>query len=320
MITETGSRRLERRSARVSAALLAGLLTMGLAGCKVQYDATSDATDTSAKPVASAKPGKATTPAKAVKAPTGSALAVLKTIPVKGRAPTTGYSRDEFGPAWTDTDHNGCDQRNDVLRRDLTAETFKPKTHGCIVITGTLADPYTGKTIAFRKQTASEVQIDHLVALQNAWVTGAAKWTPAKRMALATDPLNLLAVDGPTNASKGAGDAATWLPPRKVFRCAYVARQVAVKAKYGAWMTAAEHKATEKVLAGCPDQKLPQVKAIPLGDDSTASSGAGGAGAGTEASAGAYCSPPGAKGVSEAGTRMVCSSKNGDPARWRTDK
>jgi hypothetical protein len=296
---------------RASAVLLMALLaTSALAGCQVAYDATPDSSGADA--------GAST--GKDVKAPAGSALAALKKIPVKGRGPTTGYSRDEFGTAWTDTDHNGCDQRNDVLRRDLTDETFKARTHNCIVLTGTLADPYTGKTIAFRKQDASAVQIDHLVALQNAWVTGASKWTEGKRTALATDPLNLLAVDGPTNSAKGAGDAATWLPPVKSYRCRYVARQIAVKVKYGAWMTSGEHKAVEKVLSGCPDQKLPQANSVAVAaEPSAGTAGSSGSDSATgSASAGAFCSPAGKKGVTDAGTTMVCSSKNGDPARWRS--
>ncbi len=311
MITDSDTTFPGRRSARVSMGLLAALLaTSALAGCQASLDATAD-------------PSGATS-GKAVKGPAGSALAALDKIPVKGRAPGTGYSRDEFGPAWKDTDNNGCDQRNDILRRDLTNETFKPNTHGCIVLSGTLADPYTGKTIAFRKADASAVQIDHVVALQNAWVTGAYKWTKDQRTALANDPLNLMAADGPTNSSKGAGDAATWLP-RKSFRCTYVARQVAVKVKYGAWMTAAEHKAIEGILAGCPKQKLPQVQTIPLGEGSakapagSAKKTAGPADpASTKASPGAFCSPAGAKGVTDEGTKMVCSAKNGDRPRWRS--
>ena len=302
----------------LAAVLALFTLSFALAGCQVTLNA-SDSGSATAKTRAAAKTSAAAKPPKKAEAgspaPAGSALAALKTIAVKGRAPVTGYSRAQFGPAWTDTDHNGCDQRDDVLRRDLTGETFKPKTHGCVVLSGTLVDPYTGATIAFRKAQAAAVQIDHLVALQNAWVTGAFKWTEAKRTALATDPLNLLAVDGPTNESKGAGDAATWLPPRKAFRYAYVARQVAVKVKYGAWITAAEHAAAQRVLATCPNQKLPQVKAIPLGDASGGGSATGGQG-----SAGAFCAPAGATAVSDAGTKLVCSSTNGDPARWRSAK
>ncbi len=189
----------------------------------------------------------------------GSAAAALAKLPVKGRAPKTGYTREQFGAAWADVDRNGCDQRNDVLARDMTNETFKPGTRNCVVLTGTLADPYTGRTIAFsRGQGTSEaVQIDHVVALSDAWQKGAQQLTAASRQRLGNDPLNLLAVDGPTNQSKGDGDAATWLPGAKSYRCSYVARQVEVKAKYGLWVTRSEHDAIAGVLAGCPGQKLP---------------------------------------------------------------
>ncbi len=297
-----------------------GLLALtALAGCATTLDATGTSGSESGS---DAGVGSGT----AVKGPSGSALAALDKITIKGRAAETGYSREEFGTAWKDTDGNGCDQRNDVLRRDLTDETIKPRTKGCVVMSGTLDDPYTGKTIKFRKAEASEVQIDHLVALQNAWVTGAFKWTEKKRTELATDPLNLLAVDGPTNSSKGAGDAATWLPPRKAYRCAYVARQVAVKVKYDVWMTSAEHKAIENVLESCPKQKLPEVKTIPRADDSSGkssgesadkSTGKNDSGTAKDANPGSFCSPEGAKGSSDAGTALVCSSKDGDKPRWR---
>lgn len=195
----------------------------------------------------------------------GTAAAVLATLPVKGRAPKTGYTREQFGAAWTDVDRNGCDQRNDVLARDMTQETFKPGTRSCVVLTGTLNDPYTGRTIAFiRGQGTSEaVQIDHVVALADAWQKGAQQLTADSRTRLGNDPLNLLAVDGPTNRSKGDGDAATWLPAAKTYRCSYVARQVAVKAKYGLWVTRAEHDAIAGILAGCPGQQLPPDSAVP---------------------------------------------------------
>jgi hypothetical protein len=203
-------------------------------------------------------------PAPAVAA-SGDAAAALAKLSVKGRAPKTGYDRDQFGPAWSDADHNGCDTRNDVLKRDLKNETFKPRTHDCIVLTGTLADPYTGRSITFtRGQGTSEaVQIDHMVALSDAWQKGAQQLDAATRQNLANDPLNLLAVDGPTNMGKGDGDAATWLPPNKAFRCSYVARQVAVKAKYHLWVTAGEKNAINGVLGSCPGQKLPVDTTLP---------------------------------------------------------
>lgn len=185
------------------------------------------------------------------------AIIVMKTLIVKGRAPKTGYSRIQFGAAWADVDRNGCDTRNDILRRDLTSIVYRTRT--CVVLTGVLHDPYGGKVIKFRRgaKTSSAVQIDHVVALSDAWQKGAFAWTIAKRTAFANDPLELLAVDGPLNGQKSDSDAASWLPPNKSFRCRYVARQIAVKAKYRIWITVAESDALRRVLADCPKQFLP---------------------------------------------------------------
>ena len=180
------------------------------------------------------------------------ARAALDGLPVKGRAPKTGYERSAFGAAWTDVDHNGCDTRNDILRRDLVDLTFKEGTDGCTVLTGSLTDPYGGEVIAFeRGERSSEVQIDHVVALSDAWQKGAQQWTDEVRTAFANDPANLLAVDGSLNQQKGAGDAATWLPPRKAYRCVYVVRQIRVKAAYGLWVTSAEQEAMSRELDRC---------------------------------------------------------------------
>lgn len=185
--------------------------------------------------------------------PSGAALEQLERLPVKGRAPRTGFDRDKFGPAWADVDHNGCDTRNDILKRDLTDETFKPGTHDCIVLTGILSDPYGGATIHFKRgnDTSAAVQIDHLVPLSDAWQKGAQQWQDERRREFANDPLNLLAVDGPLNNQKSDSDAATWLPPRRAYRCAYVGRQVEVKTKYALWVTQAEKDAMRSVLSGC---------------------------------------------------------------------
>jgi len=184
---------------------------------------------------------------------------VLATLPVKGRSAMTGYARDQFGPAWKDVDHNGCDTRNDVLARDLDDVTYKAGTHDCIVLTGTLPDPYSGRSIAFTRgqTTSTAVQIDHLVPLADAWRTGAQLLSPATRELLANDPLNLLAVDGPLNGQKSDGDAATWLPPSKAYRCRYVARQVAVKQRYRLWVTSAEKAAITRILDTCPGERVP---------------------------------------------------------------
>ena len=197
------------------------------------------------------------TPAKAD--PVASGLSVIQAQVTKGRAPKTGYTRAQFGPAWADVDRNGCDTRNDILKRDLTKEVFKEKTSGCTVLSGTLVDPFSGEIINFVQgaKTSSEVQIDHLVALSNAWQTGAFKLTPDQRKAFANDPLNLLAVKGRLNSQKGDGDAATWLPPLKSFRCDYVSRQIAVKIKYKLWFTAPEKEAMIRILKTCPEKALP---------------------------------------------------------------
>ena len=188
------------------------------------------------------------------------ASTVLSTLPVKGRAAKTGYTRAQFGQTWADVDRNGCDTRNDMLKRDLTEIVFKVKTRNCVVESGVLLDRYSGETINFVRGnvTSMEVQIDHVVALSNAWQTGAFKLTLMQRTALANDPMNLFAVKGRLNSQKGDGDAATWLPPLKSFRCAYVAQQIAVKAKYSLWVTAPEKDAMVRILTACPKQVLPQ--------------------------------------------------------------
>lgn len=189
----------------------------------------------------------------------GLAMTVLETLPVKGRAPKTGYARSQFGSAWADVDRNGCDTRNDILRRDLTEIVYKPSTRECVVATGVLVDRYSGETINFIRGnvTSMQVQIDHVVALSNAWQTGAFKLSAEKRKALANDPLNLFAVKGRLNSQKGDGDTATWLPPLKSFRCTYVAQQIAVKAKYSLWVVPPEKAAMLTILATCPAQVLP---------------------------------------------------------------
>ncbi|MGP3952780.1 HNH endonuclease family protein [Streptomyces sp. 7N604] len=195
----------------------------------------------------------------------GSALKAVDGLTVKGRAPRTGYERERFGSPWADTDSNGCPTRDDILERDLDAVTFRAGEDGeagkdgeCVVESGALAaDPYTGRRVEFRRGGRSEVDIDHLVALSDAWQKGAQQWAPRKRIAFANDPLNLLAVDASTNRGKSDGDTATWLPPNRTYRCPYVARQVGVKKKYGLWVTQAERDAMRRVLARCPGEKLP---------------------------------------------------------------
>ncbi len=237
------------------------LLGVALAGCapadadRLDAGPSAPVPPAASAPVATPDASRADLPVR----PVGAAAAALATLPVKGRAPRTGYDREVFGPRWSDTDRNGCDTRNDVLRRDLTDPVLKAGTNGCVVLSGTLLDPYSGATLAFERghDTSRLVQVDHVVALSDAWQKGAQQWSPGRRLAFANDPLNLLAVDGPLNQLKSDGDAATWLPPQTSYRCAYVARQVAVKATYGAWVTQAEHDAIAGLLAACPGEPLP---------------------------------------------------------------
>ncbi len=184
----------------------------------------------------------------------GTAAQLLATIPTKGRAPKTNYARTQFGDGWATV--AGCDMRNIILHRDMPGSAVGPD---CKVLSGTLNDPYTGKIIAFMRgaDTSADVQIDHVVALSDAWQKGAQQLSADTRKKLANDPLELLAVDGPANQQKSDGDAATWLPPNKSFRCQYVARQVAVKVKYSLWVTQAEHDAISRILNTCPGQSLP---------------------------------------------------------------
>ena len=252
--------RRARRRSRQSWALLGAALLAVLGGLAWFFTAGQFAlaeprtTGPSAAPVLATGWMKAVDPVKAV--PGGSAVGVLESLPVKGRAPAANYDRGAFGQAWLDVDRNGCDTRNDILRRDLTDARFT-KGSRCRIGAGTFQEPYTGRTIVFRRGAASSkaVQIDHVVALGDAWQKGAQQLTAAQRQHLANDPLNLIAADGEANQDKSASDAATWLPPNKAFRCHYVARQISVKAAYGLWVTPAEKEAMKRVLEACQGQQ-----------------------------------------------------------------
>jgi hypothetical protein len=190
--------------------------------------------------------------------PAGDVRAKLDALPIKGRAPKTGYDRSLFGESWTDDvtvpgGRNGCDTRNDILRRDLVDVVIKPDSNGCSVLRGILNDPYTGITVEFvRGPNSAEVQIDHVVALSDAWQKGAQQLDEVRRRDFANDPVNLQATIGWVNQQKGDGDAATWLPPNVFYRCVFVTRIVDVKTSYGLWVTQAEHDAIAGVLSGCP--------------------------------------------------------------------
>lgn len=259
------ARRRRRGSLGVLAATRLVLVCVLLTSCAATTNTAGRLPAQSSYPVShpestgktrSAAPTHAPTtgPAKTPAAAASTALAALAKMQVKGRAPKTGYSRTQFGHGWASVD--GCDTRDRILRRDLILITIQAGTNGCRVLSGQLADPYTGRTIDMKRGLGDPVQIDHVAALSDSWQTGAQAWTARRREAFANDPLNLLAVDGPANESKGDGDAATWLPPDKSYRCLYIARQISIKAKYGLWLTAAEKSAMTTVLRRCPTQRI----------------------------------------------------------------
>ncbi|RPE74883.1 MULTISPECIES: HNH endonuclease family protein [unclassified Frondihabitans] len=198
---------------------------------------TAGTTDTAATPAA---------------IPAAAARKSLAGLTVRPWATGVRYDRErDFGDAWRDVDHNGCDTRNDILARDLTSIT---RSADCKVRSGTLRSLYSGEKVAFVRGPASseEVQIDHLVPLSDAWRTGGQNLTQAQREALANDPLELQAVDGHSNNSKGNKNAAEWLPSDTGSRCVYVTRQIQVKAKYGLWVTSSERAAMSRILSSCP--------------------------------------------------------------------
>jgi hypothetical protein len=246
---------------RSAQAVLAVLVSIGLVGCAlpVEPSTSPSPSENASQPsapslVPSPKTPKPAQPENLDAPPAGDAMAAVEDLKVKGRAPQTGYEREQFGAGWVDIDRNGCDTRNDMLKRDLTN---KEMSGSCKVLAGSLQDPYTRTTIRFVYGGVSEVDVDHVVALSDAWQKGAFGWPYAKRVAFANDPLNLQPTDAGANRQKGDGDAATWLPANRSYRCEYVARQVAIKKKYGIWVTPAEQQAMLRILTECPEQDLP---------------------------------------------------------------
>ena len=313
MTTWTGS-----FTAKLTASLV---LLVSLAGCSVATAPVSVPAPVVSSPAAPAAPAAPSAPVSpsAPAAASSTTSDLLATLPVKGRAPKTGYDREAmFGTAWVDVDRNGCDTRNDILARDLTDEVLSGP---CKVLSGSLADPYTGQPISFVRgnKTSTLVQIDHVVALMNAWETGAQQLSQESRVAFANDPLNLRAADGPANSAKGAGDAATWLPANKAFRCEYVSAQVQVKAKYGLWVTQAEHDAIAGVLANCapsaaaapaaPVAPAPAAEAAPVVDEPAVAPAPAG-----NVHPGSFCDAQGATGTADNGKTYTCGTKGPDAA------
>jgi hypothetical protein len=187
---------------------------------------------------------------------------LLARLEVKGRAPKTGYKREEFYSGWPNVD--GCSLRQRIIRREFGETAVMDKDEPCNVVSGSFVEPYTGeyKTFNSRAEIGKGIQIDHIVALSDAWQKGAQYMEKSVRYQIATDPLNLVAADASANMTKSDGDAATWLPSNKGFRCQYVARQVAVKYKYGLWVSEAERSAIARVLESCPEERVTGVNVV----------------------------------------------------------
>jgi hypothetical protein len=232
--------------------LLAGLLALlFVGGCAGEWQLEPGG---SAGPVESVGVGRV--PAGTL-APADAATA-LAGLTVAEKGTLAGYERDcgegegcVFGPRWADVDRNGCDQRNDVLHRDLADVVVRDGTQGCVVEGGVLVDPYTGETVRFVKADAAEVPIDHVVPLAAAWVQGAAAWPVQQRTAFANDPANLLTTTREQNSAKGDSTAEEWVPPDPAYGCSYATVVVTVKDVYGLSVTAAEAQALESLLATC---------------------------------------------------------------------
>lgn len=170
------------------------------------------------------------------------------------------YRRPAFGDPWDDNNdapggHSGCDTRNDILNRDLVDKTYVP-TKRCptAVATGTLHDPYTNTTIAFRRgaKVGEAVQIDHLVPLAYAWDMGASSWSPRQRLRFANDPANLLAVQGRANQDKSDLPPAQWMPPNAAFACQYAMQFIAVLRGYSLSVDRASTEVLRRAAATCP--------------------------------------------------------------------
>lgn len=183
------------------------------------------------------------------------ATQALGQLTVQAEADSSGYSRDEFSSGWARVD--GCDMRNRILQRDLTQ--IELADDNCTVLEGLLEqDMFSGKRIPFKRgpETSRAIHIEHIVAVSDAWRKGAQELTAEERHAFYNDPLNLLAVDGPTNVEKGDKDAGSWMP-RQAYRCRYVARQIAIKLRYSLWLSPTEHQSMKRELTTCPMQVLP---------------------------------------------------------------
>jgi hypothetical protein len=233
-----------------SAVVVLFAVLLALTGCEVEWQIESG------PPEPASSVGQGDVPVGTLD-PAAAATA-LDGLRVAEKASLDGYERGcgngegcVFGPAWADVDRNGCDQRNDVLHRDLTEVEVRQGTQGCVVIAGVLDDPYTGRTVRFEKADAAEVPIDHVVPLAAAWAQGAAAWSDDQRRTFANDLANLMATTRSENSAKGDSTADEWVPADPSYGCSYATVVVTVKSAYALAVTPAESEALRSLLATC---------------------------------------------------------------------
>ncbi|TFB46775.1 HNH endonuclease family protein [Cryobacterium tagatosivorans] len=266
---------MTRRARTSKGSLAAASLVLAITVAAVLYFTDAPASAPAPPPGASAGAAVPAPPGPTLdSAAAAAAVAALPDAAYRDDGSYAGHRDDLFGDSWSfDFDGNGCDARNDILRRDLTAVSLQPAR--CVVETGTLADPYTGESISFVQgaDTSDDVQIDHLLPLKAVYATGGAAWTFEKRRALANDPVNLLAVKGSENGSKSdslpsewlpgvypdvsdrhdAGQRVVWddLPSDTALQCWYVKKLVPVFVAYELGVTPEDRAAMSAVLRTC---------------------------------------------------------------------
>lgn len=288
---------------------------------------TSSTTTTTGKPVA-----------------VGSALALLQTVRVENEY-QVGYDRALF-EHWRDVDGDGCDSRDQVLKRDsISLPQVDPVN--CNVIAGDWISPYDGA----KWSNPTDIDIDHVVALKEAWDSGAWAWSAAQRKAYANDTSDnrtLLAVTDSVNQSKSDKDPSNWLPPLQSYTCTYLGNWIAVKVRWNLSMDASEYGRIKNLLQStcislniAPIPNLPNISGgttVVTNPPSsttnstvkaTVTSTTTATGTVAQINPGSYCSPEGAIGYytlsgSTTPTTYVCSKTDasgvpysGGRARWR---
>ena len=270
----------------------------------------------------------------------GSALALLQTVRVENEY-QVGYDRALF-EHWRDIDGDGCDSRDQVLKRDsISLPQVDPVN--CNVIAGDWVSPYDGA----KWTNPSDIDIDHVIALKEAWDSGAWAWSAAQRKAFANDTSDsrtLLAVTDSVNQSKSDKDPSNWLPPLQSYTCTYLGNWIAVKVRWSLSMDSSEFGRIKNLLQStcsslniAPIPNLPNISGgttvvtnPPASNTiSTPTPNTTSTGTVAQISPGSYCSPEGAIGYytlsgSTTPTTYVCSKTDatgvpysGGRTRWR---